>query len=632
VPDTVRSSFEGNELAARTFPLVRKGFDPAAVRTFLGEIAAEVRAARQRIADLERQVATPPAPPSLIADEESLVAAVGTETARILQVAHDAAREIVAKAERRAAALVADAEGAFSERTRLAAAEEAEVRAAVRAEVHQLRERAREECRVMVDEAREARRRILADLSERRRTLHLQLEQIRAGKDALAGIVDAVAESVITSVDDVRTRLAGSEEAARLAAASATGRTLIEGAVDDVPLDFPSLPSPTDLDRAEAIEHFDDTLELDSDPASGVAPPMGDADSTAIARDADGGGDPDAGSGAIAAEIDELFERIRAARTAEVDDARARLERPVAPQAPHALETPSVPPTESGGDPETHGAGHAGRADAHVALDVADLDAVDDGDNADGASDSVDASGAPIGIEEFARAEGGEAAALLARRSTLLDSATADLARSLKRALRVEENEIRDAARHLSGDADALSAIVRSSAFARIADESRRPLAEARRAGTTFVTELVGADDPDDDDDDDDPTELAEQLARAIIEPLDARIAGALRERAGDLEPAAAVGVAFRDWRGDRIEVVVGDFATASFAAGALAAAHALGVDLSWVVDDGETHCSDCEDNALAGPLAPGAEFPTGHGAPPSHPGCRCLLAPKVAV
>ena len=50
--------------------------------------------------------------------------------------------------------------------------------------------------------------------------------------------------------------------------------------------------------------------------------------------------------------------------------------------------------------------------------------------------------------------------------------------------------------------------------------------------------------------------------------------------------------------------------------------------ELRWVVDSGPTPCPDADDNALAGALAKGEAFPTGHVCPPAHAGCRCLIVP----
>ena len=65
-----------------------------------------------------------------------------------------------------------------------------------------------------------------------------------------------------------------------------------------------------------------------------------------------------------------------------------------------------------------------------------------------------------------------------------------------------------------------------------------------------------------------------------------------------DGDPADRVGAAFREWRGERVERLVGDQATQAFSAG-VAAASADG-KVRWVVTTA-SGCSDCEDNALAG-------------------------------
>ncbi|MCB1006721.1 MAG: hypothetical protein KDB35_21245, partial [Acidimicrobiales bacterium] len=45
-----------------------------------------------------------------------------------------------------------------------------------------------------------------------------------------------------------------------------------------------------------------------------------------------------------------------------------------------------------------------------------------------------------------------------------------------------------------------------------------------------------------------------------------------------------------------------------------------------WVLDDTDTACAECADNALAGPVRNGARYPTGQRHPPAHDGCRCTL------
>ena len=52
------------------------------------------------------------------------------------------------------------------------------------------------------------------------------------------------------------------------------------------------------------------------------------------------------------------------------------------------------------------------------------------------------------------------------------------------------------------------------------------------------------------------------------------------------------------------------------------------GAQVRWLPTNGQAACPDCDDNSLAGLLAAGTEFPTGHAHPPAHPGCRCLVTP----
>ena len=97
---------------------------------------------------------------------------------------------------------------------------------------------------------------------------------------------------------------------------------------------------------------------------------------------------------------------------------------------------------------------------------------------------------------------------------------------------------------------------------------------------------------------------------------------GRRRDDAGE-----RVGAAYREWRGERIERLVGDFAVQAFSAGTVAAAGDTG-KVRWVLTS-DQGCSDCDDNALAGAVLAAEGFPTGHSFPPAHSGCRCLVAPS---
>jgi hypothetical protein len=119
---------------------------------------------------------------------------------------------------------------------------------------------------------------------------------------------------------------------------------------------------------------------------------------------------------------------------------------------------------------------------------------------------------------------------------------------------------------------------------------------------------------------------MARELSSTVVSQLRRRLESSDGEGSGD-DAADRVGVAYREWRGERIERLVGDAAIGAFSAGVLSAT-APGAGVRWLPTNGESACPDCDDNSLAGAVKPGAEFPTGHAHPPAHAGCRCLVTP----
>ncbi len=145
------------------------------------------------------------------------------------------------------------------------------------------------------------------------------------------------------------------------------------------------------------------------------------------------------------------------------------------------------------------------------------------------------------------------------------------------------------------------------------AGAARSYLSKAFAAGTTFGGTQAVVPEGDAVD------HAANGLAQVIVAMLRRQIAD------GGDEPADRIGAAYREWRGERIERLVGDSATQAFSAGVLAA-RADG-KVRWIVTN-VSGCSDCDDNALAGAVSVDEVFPTGHAYPPAHSGCRCLVAP----
>jgi DivIVA domain-containing protein len=636
-----------DEIARKSFPPARRGVDADAVRMFLGKVAAELRSAlereevmRDRLLEAERRAADPEL------DEATLTRAIGIETAKILWTAHDAAGNVVAKAEERAGQLIAAAEQVLAEQVAVAEAEAREIRAQAeaeaaeysglaeaeaisvteeaRADAVELLDATKEECRSMVAEARELRNRTLADLVARRRNLRVQLEELRTGKDSLLGVVDVVA----ASVDELRERLASAEDDARQEAEQAGYRVEQEPGQDD----FIELEA--ELAAAGAAVGVFEAEEA----ALGAASVLGsEAGAQLASEDGLEAGKDQAGSAASRQSVDELFARIRASRAAE--EAGAVEQAGVEPVAADTEQT--AEPTEQAtepAEPEQHGSEPPAEAQENEEASGGEVEEI-----TEPVAAAVEAETPIAGAPERALDATAEPdVESLARRDHLLGTVTAKLGRALKRALQDDQNDLLTALRQSSRKPvlDELSPPkAQRERFIAAASEQ---LAKAYEAGAAFLVTgdavagpCVTAPPPSAAVAREAGASLAGTLADDLTAMLRQRIEEALSELDGSLEGSAdAAGVAYREWKGTRVEGLAGDFTTRAFAVGELAVLSPLGEGeapyVRWAVEDDDAggSCPDCDDNSLAGAQPPGAVFPTGHSYPPVHPGCRCLLVP----
>ena len=242
------SPVDPDDVIKRSFSTVRRGADPLEVQRYLLELASQLRAGREREAELASQLreAEQRATPIDQLDPSRLTALLGEETARVLDAARAAAAEIRSKAEENVARMVReardeaqqmrnDAETVLLRRTEEAEAEVARIRASAdgvreqaerdaegiratgtaareQAEVEAQRirdeaastlgqaevdaaarvEEGRLEGREMVAEAQRVRQRMLDDLARRRKLMRQQIEQLQAGRDRLAAAYEVV--------------------------------------------------------------------------------------------------------------------------------------------------------------------------------------------------------------------------------------------------------------------------------------------------------------------------------------------------------------------------------------------------------------------------------------------------------
>jgi len=670
LPSISSSRVVAAEVARHSFGTVRRGFDPQEVRAYLELLARELTTCAQRdqeqrnqLAEAEERARNP------VIDESTLTAALGQQSAQVLRNAHEEAARVTLQAEQSAANLVREAKSKAAElrveaesgvAERIAEAEiavgsvhqqareeaVASVEAA-RAEGEALVARAREQCQAMLEEAQETRHRVLTDMAQRRRAMTLQIEQFRAARDELAASVLGVRDSVDRIVGD----LARADDEARAAAADVARRQ---------PLERPGVEEPEEA-RGAGIEQAEASGTLEA------------ADAVGAVDTAEAVG---AGSEAAAAIFD-VEAAVPAMPTALLGEMIEEVE-VMAEQMPDEdavlVGTAGTAATGAAGEPVGTAAadgvdtveGLFARLRAgHQVGTEGDTEPVIGGVEA-GAGGSLTGTGAtspqpsPLSVspedetghsEEPAETEdqphagteiddpGGERAGdggtdhdpdgpARSRRGELLDPVVAQLTRRLKRALQDDQNLVLDRLRGGSGAWSADVLVPEDEQRALYVDAASAFLREAMVAGIEFSrgqrrTPRGKAPAPDGAM----VAEAAEGLARAVVSLLRNR----LEDVASGADAATErVGAAYREWRGERIERLAGDYALGAFSSGVLAAA-GRGVGSRWVLAGSGTACADCDDNALAGNVPPGEDFPTGHRHPPAHPGCRCLVVPTPA-
>jgi hypothetical protein len=435
---------------------------------------------------------------------------------------------------------------------------------------------------------------VLADMSTRRRALSIQIEQLRAARDEMAASIHGVRDSV----DGILTDLQRSDEDARSAAAAAGDGARLRG-IDDEPLSEDLTGGPV------AVGPFDGRTEevAPSEAAPrpdtvGEGPPAGDpATGGRTTEDPTTEETPPVPPGVLSEEdsrdaapvgdgpsVDELFARIRAGTDTDVP-AVVPEPAPSTPASPEARA--AAPPAPAKGPPEATTQVVAPESEVVEVTEV-----IDDPDQA-----------------------------LIGRRNELISPITVQLSRHIKRALGDDQNRLLDVLRVApTTEGEALLG-PEDAHLAAFAAAAAGHLAEAFTAGTKFAGGKAAKG----------PTEAAAEksatgLARSVVTMVRRRIEEGTD--AGE-DVSARVGAAYREWRGERIERLVGDCALQSFSAGVLAAVTKKGT-VRWVMTSTDG-CSDCDDNALAGPVTVAEGFPTGHAGPPAHAGCRCLVAPTSA-
>ena len=604
----------------KTFATVKKGVDPVEVQRYLLKISNQLKASQTRVADLERQVeqARRQNAEHDPIDPSNLTKLLGEETTRVLDAAQSAAAEIRAKAEENVARLLRDSReetirlreetDALVARRREEAEQIAEEirenaaaqRESAETEAAAIIEASKQQGREIVLEAQQVRQRMLDDLARRRQALREQIEQLQAGRDRISAAYDIVRETLAVATEELDVALPEARLTAEIASlqivdseADATVTPIVTAEELGVPvIDVSPADRPRNVETAAEPKSSAPKLtvvppvqeaktEKSSDSGSENSAPEQPVDATPLAED------PREGRHSSS---------VRVVRTSsgKAADVFARLrqegEDEVA-QMGDSTDAEVTAPIVDAANPETK---------------IGETDAVDEaGDEIEADSDADQA--------------------FIVVRNAAVASIESSLARRIKRELSDEQNELLSTLRSVKGNMTAIAFLpTPESQLERYEDIALPALADAAEAGASIApvkgrgTSRASVGD------------LAADLASAIVGPLRDRLERAVSESAGDRDDLAQrIRSTFREWKSQRVDESV-EFGVLSACNRGILDSLPKASQVRWVVASGDAPSPDCEDNALGGATERGAAFPTGHNAPPLHPGCHCVVLPAL--
>ncbi len=614
-------------VATATFSQVRKGYDSNEVRSFLQDVSAALTRAQTAEADararldtalveLESLRAKPHEPAEL--DEATVSNLLGQEAARVLTTAREGAASLRARVEGEVEAARVDAEREIAKHRADGLEDAARQRTAAEAEATLIRKNAAESSeremdaaksqgREMVLEARAYRERVMTDLARRREAARQQIEVLRLQRARLRASFSA-AEAALSEIrtelaDDIPdpdpvedlTSISGSFPV--VATVTAPGVTpsmstpSVGFAIGEVTLTAPDEAHPEELDPASEVEAESSsavvayaTIDVDrnepdnafageiteEDPAPEVESGVDEPDAVVhepVVHEPDAVvHQPDAVVEKVTS--DDIFARIRAGRVSDVADLQ---------EAPRSTRETAVATTAV----------------------------------------------ATLHIDESLAAE------VLETRAAALMPLEASVSKRLKRVLQDEQSEALDQLRRRKTTPSADELFGTTAAYsARYQDAVRDDLQQAARAGATSITEMSAPELADIVVAEDVIGYALAEVDKEMIQPLRSHLERSLQSAGDDADEAASqLRAVYREWKVQRIESLVGHLVLTAHGRGAFAAL-IPGTPVCWVVDEGARPCAEGDDNALAGAIPAGDEFPTGHRSVPAYAGCRCAIAP----
>ena len=628
-------------VGSASFPTNRRGFDQGEVRDFLRMVAAELARLQERERFLENELRTMQtrgmSNPGRL-DEETVTTLLGEEAARVLTTARDASTQIRDRAEESATRLVKDAAEDAARIREAANIEAARIRDDAAHDSEAEIDMAKQQGRDMVNEARAYREKVLSELSRRRDAARSQIEQLLHGRDRLMNAFERArlaSEDVIGGLADAHDEpefivdLSPTTGPIPIVNPEHPSVKVFDGETAEVEIVEPEHnieePAIFDHETAELVEEpivIEEVLEVTVDELTVEASVEEETVVINLEHPVHGLTDT---------VVEEMAATVEVSTPAEsADDVVSEAEQTnVVSLFGRGRRPADLPEVEQ--EQVVHETPADGRKSTAGVDDIfAKLRAGNTADVATKASSSVDADATPAPAPKKVKAAPAAISADPARfaeRDELMAPLVVSMARKLKRVLADEQNDVLQHLRLKRSSLD-MDAFLGSADehVARYVSGISEDTMSAAGAGAKSVKSAGGSSKR--------VTQkaIAGHVAASIAAGLvagfreDTRIA--IGEAEGDREILASLmRDVYRKWKTDMIDQHVDDLACSAYSKGGFLAME-NGSRLGWMVDPSSPCCSECEDNSLAGAVAKGESFPTGHQLPPAHPGCRCLVCP----
>ena len=622
------------------FTVTRRGFDTEEVRDFLRSVSAELGRLQERERFLEselRAMQTRGMSGPGVLDEETVTALLGEETARVLTVAREAAAQMRVRAAEAAERLVREANADAIRVREDADIETSRRRSDAVSDVEAELELAKQQGREMVNEAREYREKVLSELARRRELARQQIEQLIHSRDRLVNAFDRARHAANDVVGDLAEFDDLSNEVAHATGITKPVSENTSGFIDHAQ-DPEAIPQKItgrqllEVVEEEVTEHEEIVVEITTeeidelvveDVAEEVVLEEVETNITSIHEEQVGMSDHPSTDAPVAermAEVVQLFgnKRREATITPVVTPAPTPSPKPeptakIAEVKPQTSKTPAKTPAKKSVDDLFANLRKTSTAD--VARTAKPKSAT--------VETTEPKAKAPKAV--VPKVDG----LVFERRDEVLAPIMVALTSKIKRVLADEENSmltylqgkkaavalekvLPEPSVHVQGYIEAVAEDVMSAAMGGAKSLSSSLKADLRRKVTSSAVMQV----------------MSKNIDDVLVRPLRDRIQRCVEQSDGDREEMSKlIRSVYREWKMQRVEQHIGDIARLAYSRGAYLVLD-QGTSVCWMVDPNGPPCADAEDNSLAGAIALGTDFPTGHAHPTAHTGCRCLVTP----